>query len=495
MEQHSSGVKFEVYSNEHYDWMSVKKGYFEEGNTYRFQIITDKTVSITFDRLPLALERLEDGYEVFITMPFFSGKSEITLQVGNHQEKFPIFIYPDSRKLTMDNYFSMIQEIMEEAAVCFQETSTYIDVETQGKSRSLSWLQWNYIEQCFSDLKKLFSKLSSSPMKRLYRRNEMQRREKIKVMESGTFRWLERQGSVDLNDAKSIPEYLLGRKTFETNNIYENQMVKTQLMQLRYRLRAYENITTGRISEKAKIYGDMINHWLNRSYLKKVDPVQGSLRITQGMKKHPLYSLWYEWFEKLHSFKDLELGLSKPIPISETYLVYEIWCYMKLVKWFRERGLVKNSDGLYRVEQKQLFLELAKGSRSEVRLIDGRRLIYQRSYPTFGEKNFRSYTHMMIPDIVLESKEEIIVFDPKYRVEHNLSNALGEMHKYRDGIIDSEGKRCVKGTFIFTPTSKQDLGSNRLFSKDYFETYHMGAFPMSFETDDEDLDRLLGHFI
>ena len=101
---------------------------------------------------------------------------------------------------------------------------------------------------------------------------------------------------------------------------------------------------------------------------------------------------------------------------------------------------------------------------------------------------------MMIPDIVLESKEEIMVFDPKYRVESNLSNALGEMHKYRDGIIDSEGKKCVRGTFIFTPTSKQEVESNRLFREDYFETYHMGAFPMSFETEEGDLDWLLERY-
>ncbi|MEH7096504.1 hypothetical protein [Neobacillus vireti] len=44
-------------------------------------------------------------------------------------------------------------------------------------------------------------------------------------------------------------------------------------------------------------------------------------------------------------------------------------------------------------------------------------------------------TQRMIPDIVQEGENGLIVFDPKYRVPDNLGPALGEMHKYRDGIL------------------------------------------------------------
>ena len=490
MERHNSGVNPEVRSSEENEWISCKEAYFEEGRTYRIRILTDQPMTLVFAGVPQPLEKRGQGYEASIVMPFYSGKTIIELHTGVGKQEHPVYIYPDHRKITMENYFAMLEEIIREATVCFQETPTFIDVESSGKSRALSWLQWNYIEQCFSDLRKLFATLTNAPMKRLYRRDEMQRREKLKVMEAGTIRWLERQGTVRLEDRRSIPEYLMARRTFETCDIYENRMVKTQLMRLRFRLRGYEKITIGEISEKAKEYGAIVNHWLNRSYLKKVGDVQGSLRISQGMKKHPVYSLWHEWFEKLYNFKELSLGLSQPIPVSETYLVYEIWCYMKLVKWFREKGLVKNVRTLYKVDQNQLFLELAKGRRGEVRLVDGRRLIYQRSYQTSASGHFRSYTHMMIPDIVLESEEDIAVFDPKYRVDRNISNAMGEMHKYRDGIIDSEGRKSVKAAYILTPNRGEE--SERFFRRTYWDTYNMGAFAMNLETEESEMEELMG---
>jgi hypothetical protein len=58
----------------------------------------------------------------------------------------------------------------------------------------------------------------------------------------------------------------------------------------------------------------------------------------------------------------------------------------------------------------------------------------------------------LIPDIV----KGIIVFDPKYRVPGNLGTALGEMHKYRDGILCREtGERAVKEVYILTPTKSE----------------------------------------
>lgn len=53
---------------------------------------------------------------------------------------------------------------------------------------------------------------------------------------------------------------------------------------------------------------------------------------------------------------------------------------------------------------------------------------------------------------MLEIEGELHVFDPKYRLDHNLPMALGEMHKYRDGIVRKvDGSRVVEEVYIVKP--------------------------------------------
>lgn len=83
----------------------------------------------------------------------------------------------------------------------------------------------------------------------------------------------------------------------------------------------------------------------------------------------------------------------------------------------------------------------------------------------------------MEPDITLESNEGILVFDPKYRVPTNLSTALGEMHKYRDGILVRDKEiPAVEDVFILTPSKGQE--ELRYFQEWYHIRYRMGAIEM-----------------
>ncbi|MCJ7843396.1 hypothetical protein MUB24_21470 [Lederbergia sp. NSJ-179] len=73
----------------------------------------------------------------------------------------------------------------------------------------------------------------------------------------------------------------------------------------------------------------------------------------------------------------------------------------------------------------------------------------------------------------------ILIFDPKYRVADNLGTALGEMHKYRDGIIHSKiGERAVQNVYIVTPTNSKAAQKIKYFDKAYHEKYGMGALQL-----------------
>ena len=86
----------------------------------------------------------------------------------------------------------------------------------------------------------------------------------------------------------------------------------------------------------------------------------------------------------------------------------------------------------------------------------------------------------MIPDIVIEGAKGIIIFDPKYRVPDNLGTALGEMHKYRDGIIHRDtGKRAIQEVYILTPTKDEQAEGLRYFREDFQQRYKMGAIQVA----------------
>lgn len=84
--------------------------------------------------------------------------------------------------------------------------------------------------------------------------------------------------------------------------------------------------------------------------------------------------------------------------------------------------------------------------------------------------------------------EGIIVFDPKYRVPDNLGTALGEMHKYRDGIIHRLAKkRAVQEVYILTPTRADQAERMRYFQEDFHERYLMGAIQVVPGVNEDDL--------
>ncbi len=71
----------------------------------------------------------------------------------------------------------------------------------------------------------------------------------------------------------------------------------------------------------------------------------------------------------------------------------------------------------------------------------------------------------------------MFIFDPKYRVDRNLPMALGEMHKYRDGIVRStDGSRAVEEVYIITPADGKE--NSILFGDDYMKKHRMGVYTL-----------------
>lgn len=468
MELLNSGDSTLELWDEERGWISFMDAYLREATEYKLRVIGNR-LDVHIQGIPLPFYQQHNGFYATLITPFQSGV--LTVKMDDHV--FETYIYPDHRKLTEEQFNLMLEEILEEANICFQLSGLQSNVTASGRSRNINWTQWCYIDRSFFQLKQIFTKIEKQPIQRLEKHSVFMKREKVQGSEQVALRWLDQKGH-----GEAIPRNVQNDKSYETRNVYENQVLKQLLQDLHRLLRKYENIEHGEIPNKAAKYKAIIQRWINSTLLKEIVEHKGSYTITQKFRKHPVYRLWYQWFDRLYKHNQEKIGFDYPISLKDTFQLYEMWCYIKIVKILREASYVSDTSDLFRITKNGIFLNLAENKESKIKLHRGLSLYYQRSYQ-YDSKCFYTYTQRMIPDIVLEGEKEIIVFDPKYRVPDNLGMALGEMHKYRDGILHREtGKRAIKEVYIITPTNEEKAVGKRYFHGDFHKMFNMGAFQL-----------------
>ncbi|RWZ54619.1 DUF2357 domain-containing protein [Halobacillus fulvus] len=449
-------------------WIPFSKAYLTEATEYQLRFKGEHP-DIRMQDVPMPFYKRDSfHYATFLT-PFQAG----TLNVQVNGEQHDAFVYPDSRKLTAEQFDLMVEEILQEANICFQLSGLETGVDSSGRSRDVSWTQWAYIDRSFHQLRQVFTKISAQPFRRLEKQPLMMKRDKVRRVSHSTMTWLDRKGY-----GTDIPPHVYTEKTFETTDVYENRIVKKQAIDLLMLLGRYETVERVEIARQAKAYRSVLKRWLNGAFLDGISSHRGSYTVTQKFRKHPVYRLWYQWFDRLYKHAQEGVGFEYPIALKDTFELYEMWCFMKIIRYLRELGYLKNPAQIFRITKEGLFLNLAENKESRIDLRGGMTLYFQRVYQA-NTKEFHTYTQRMIPDIVLEGEDSIIVFDPKYRVPGNLGTALGEMHKYRDGILHREtGKRAVKEVYILTPTLEEDAAVMRYFEESFHKKYGMGAVQM-----------------
>ena len=454
-------------------WVLFDEMHLVEATEYEWkweQPPINLVLSVIFFRIPLSYRPTDSGISGNFITPFQSG--HVTLELCG--ERYDTYLYPDSRKMTEVQFELMMTDILEEATLCFDYAGLDIGIDTDCVTRDLSWAQWSYIVQTFRQLSMIVEKLLLHPNRILRAEEHPIRRERVKSVDTSTMQWLEK--NVGKHSDELMP--VIVRTTLKTDSFmtYENRVIKRQLLDLKNLLKRYSTLGETHNEAKAANYMDRVNYWLNLTFFKQLSSYHGIIRVSQVFRKDPFYRQWYGWFDKLYKHGNEKIGFDTMYPLKDTFQLYEIWCYMQLVKCFRERGLLQNSGGMYKTTPKGVFLNLSEHNESVVKLSNGMMLYYQRSYQ-FNSKRFYTFTQLMKPDIVIEIGNELYIFDPKYRVPNNLSTALGEMHKYRDGILLREtDERAVEQVFILTPTQCET--ELRYFRKEFQEKYGMGAFAL-----------------
>src|SRR5690606_31594853 len=130
------------------------------------------------------------------------------------------------------------------------------------------------------------------------------RRDRVKQVTPSILAWSERHAGSGTSREMPVPELIWAGVREDTYNVYENQVVLRQLMELRDLLRKYQSIVRVEIQSKAEYYLHRVNHWLRSSFLRGIRPHAGPISVSQVFRKHPIYRIWYTWFHQLYQFSE-----------------------------------------------------------------------------------------------------------------------------------------------------------------------------------------------
>lgn len=207
--------------------------------------------------------------------------------------------------------------------------------------------------------------------------------------------------------------------------------------------------------------------------------------------------LQYARFDKLCRL--LNGGLSftgniVPIGIKETSLLYEYWCFLKIVVILRERfDLVEQS--VIKFQRMRTTVALAKGTPSAMKFVHavtGKPLyvVYNRLFsrlPTIAQK----------PDNVIQfaSQDKFYIFDAKYKIQYDhdyvalyggpgpTTDDVNTMHRYRDAIAiphplkpNEYCQGVVSGAVVLFPYPNEEAYRGHKFYKSIAQV-EIGGLP------------------
>jgi predicted component of viral defense system (DUF524 family) len=331
------------------------------------------------------------------------------------------------------------------------------------KDKNPTLIEWlALIESQFEDFIKLANAIAKNPHSSLVTKSTLVVTERARRVTRQTIdRALRRAngGAIIPSLGLALPRKIaesVSSATFDTaENRYYKALVKETYRNIRalFKAEASGDEDANRSAEtkffesirpRLKVMERKVESILRSPFLGHVTEASLARPESMFLHKHPLYSK----FDKLCRL--LNGGLSfagdiVPIGVKETSLLYEYWCFLKIVGLLRARfDLVEQTVVTYK--RLKMTVALQKGKQSAMRFVHTPTgmemfLVYNRLFtklPTIAQQ----------PDNVIQfaSAERFYIFDAKYRIQFDkdyvkqyggpgpTTENVNTMHRYRDAI-------------------------------------------------------------
>jgi predicted component of viral defense system (DUF524 family) len=209
--------------------------------------------------------------------------------------------------------------------------------------------------------------------------------------------------------------------------------------------------------------------------------------------KHPVYSRIDKIARLLNSGLSFT-GNIIPIGVKDTALLYEYWCFLKIVELLCERFELEEQT-VVKVNRFRTTITLAKGVTAAMRFLH--RPTNQKIYVIYNRMFGRLPTIAQKPDNVIQitSDKRFYIFDAKYRMQFDgeyvnqyggpgpTVEDINTMHRYRDAIAIPHPMRpndyitsVVQGAVVLFPLPDETAYQSHKFYKSIAQV-EIGGLP------------------
>lgn len=504
---------------------AVPPGAVREGASYLFELRDSDdalAADLLIDDAPVeALRSREPRNARWRWQPgFHAGMVEAVLRVpGIGTRRFEVTTDPDLRKLTRDDFDAMVREVLEDTFALFSLSAFRKGIARQPGNMPPPLARLEFLRSRAEAIVATVEAIARAPRHYLraeditvpaHRATRATGPEIIKSFRSGVIRTETVQPSRLPAALKGrLPAYITLRQRRNSVDIPEHRQIKACLhawaawlsgiAELLAKTGAADDAeivtTAGGWAVRARRIARRLNDVAAAGFMAEVGEGPALLRMSSLFRNDPVYQRFYRLWQ------DMNLGLAAlfgdflQMPLARTYELYELWCFLRLL-----RAAVEEY-GAAGVDLSNLFLSEASGGVTiaagaiTVPINGDRVLCFQRQYREYWVEDSRegSFSRTMVPDVVLAGRglggpeRRVIVLDAKYRINDGLNDALNSIHTYRDALVQEVASGRTEGivtaAYLLTPHVPAGLQSDfkdtpvpgRLFHPEYREKFRFGA--------------------
>lgn len=501
------------------DTCDIPAGVIEENEKYELELVDiespDET-TLSIDGVQLeGLRSPNDRTARWAWSPgFYSGLVRIDIKFSTGKRaKAEIEIDPQIAKVSRNRYNRMVEDILEDTTALFS-IGPYRTGVGRGFHHELPPIaRLEYLQSRLSRIEEVVNKINDDPVRILksreqevshYEAKKVTGKELVKSLQSGAI-LEEKQKSNSLpGSLKGIYPETIRKQSVETGlDIQEHREIKAALvkwkdwlLEVSNRLDAADNDSElgrrkSRWVSRCRRMSNRLNKLLGLSLFESVADISNTPTISSIYRQKPHY------LEFFHLYQGMEQGLSSvtgdalEIPISRTFDLYELWCFLRIARALAEDTRIEDPDvsDLFR-DTGHSEMVLAASSVT-IEYGDDCTLAYQKGFGEYWMQDDQkgSISRRMRPDIAIiddDGAQEILILDAKYRIESGLNEALSSAHMYRDALVEEKGDgdiaRMVSGSFLLSPHEPEPVSDwrtapspDRLFNDSYRSKFSIGA--------------------
>lgn len=451
---------------------------------------------------------------------FHAGVVEAVLKAPSiGTRRFEVTTDPDLRKLTRDDFDSMVREVLEDTFALFSLSSFRKGIARQRSNQVPPLARLEFLRSRADAIVTSVEAIARAPRHYL-------RAEDIKIPAQRAIRATSseiiksfRSGVIRAETIKPsrLPAALKGflpakitlRQRSTSVDIREHRQIKACLRAWAAWLGSVAELlakadvvgdpeittTAGTWAVRTRRIARRLNDVSTAGFMAEVGEAPALLHMSSLFRNDPVYQRFFRLYQ------DMNLGLAAlfgdflQMPLARTFELYELWCFLRLLRAAIEEY---GSTG---VDLSNLFIgEASSGviiaaGAITVPINGDVMLCFQRKYREYWAEDNRegSFSRTMIPDVVLAGKglggpeRCVIVLDAKYRINSGLNDALNSIHTYRDALVEEEASGRTEGivtaAYLLTPHVPAGLQSDfkvtpvpgRLFHPEYRKKFRFGA--------------------